>query len=390
MHSHVTLTFHFIGTTTAPISKLSHNVGVASLAWLSQGTTLCVGSQMRHFHLYDLRMSGTTVSPTGVWAHSEAVSGMQVDPSRPEIMATFGRTPNEPVKLWDIRRMDTSLGEIKTLGETVQAIQWSSLHPGTLSMAVGDTVQHYDTTASLSRPVLTRLSHAESTVLDLALYPQAHVEKSRSMAENIEGMDENRNHKMVSELFRNRLLVVLADRSVKDIPKLTEAPLAISRRNGSLAHAFAGALWVEPSSEGPSAMENPLAQQDEDISARMMRRAKCSRTTRYSMDAALNLQMLSEEEDNAGDGDETESTLPSIRMLLRLWSWIERIERFCSQKEVYGVEKWPGKGLKDSGVWRLLQFDNKGTEDTAAYEDSTRIVLDESLSLNVYDSPTRR
>jgi len=346
-----------------------------------------VGSQLRHFHLYDLRISGTSAAPTGVWAHTDAVNGIEADPSRPDIIATFGRTAGEPVKLWDIRRMGTSVGEIKTAGGTVSAMQWSRLYPGTLSVAVGDTVQHYDTIASLSRPVLDRLSHAESVVLDLALYPKPHEKTTVFMGKNGEGNGENFNQEIVSELYQNRMLVVLADKSVQDMPKDTTAPLAISRRDGSLAHAFGGALWIESSSKGPCAMENPEAENNEDISARMMRRAKCSRTTRYSMDAALNLQMLSEEEDNESDAGDSEDTLPSVRMLIRLWSWIERIERFCAQKEVYGAEKWPAKGLADSGVWRLLELD-RPVANGGANKDV--VTLDESLSMDVHDSPARR
>lgn len=361
---------------------------MASLAWLSQGKTLCVGSQNRHFHVYDLRISGTTASPISTWAHTEAVNGIEEDASR-DIVATFGRTAGEPVKLWDIRRMDTSVGEIKTAGGIVSAIQWSRMYPGTLSVALGDSVQHYDTTASLSRPVLARLSRAESTVLDLALYPRSHEERRTALKSKDEASDDKPNHEVVSELYQSRMLVVLADRSVKDMPKDTKAPLAISRRDGRLAHAFGDELWLESLSDGPLAMENPVVQVDEDISARMMRRAKCSRAARYSVDAALNLQMLSEEQDVLGDDESSQDMLPSIRMLIRLWSWIERVERFCNnQRVVYGAEKWPGKGLADSGVWRLLQLDRPSSDEGGANKDTVK--LDEVLSLNVYDSPTRR
>ena len=357
------------------------------LAWLSEGKTLCVGSQLRYFHIYDLRISGTTGSPTSTWAHTDAVNGMDVDPSRPNIIATFGCTTGEPVKLWDARRLDTSVGEIKTSNGIVSAIQWSRLYPGTLSVALGDTVQHYDTTASLSRPVLSRLSHAELTIMDLSLYPRPHQKNVSSTTKN-ESSKAKLNQEIVAELYQNRMLVVLADKNVHDMPKdTTTAPLAISRRDGRLAHAFGGALWIE--SCVPSAMETPIALKDEDISARMMRRAKCTRAVRYSMDAALNLQMLSEEEEEEVDDEETDlgDMLPSTRMLTRLWSWIYRIERVCYQREVYGVENWPAKGLADSGVWRLLELDRPTSVDTT---DKDTIALDNSLCIDTHDSLTRR
>lgn len=241
------------GTTTAPVSKLSHNVGVASLAWLAEGKTLCVGSQVRNFHLYDLRISGTTPSPISTWAHTEAVNGIEADPQRPEIFATFGRTPSEPVKLWDCRRMDSPVGEIKTYG-VLSAIQWSLVCPGMLSVAVGDMVQLYDTTASLSRPVLMRINHTESQVLDLALYPRPHNTASKQQPKEILSSDQL----LVSELCQNRMLVVLGGRIVQNVPKHTAAPLAISRRDGRIAHAFCGALWVRSSSDGTSCVSSRL------------------------------------------------------------------------------------------------------------------------------------
>lgn len=344
---------------------------------------MCVGSQVRHFHLYDLRISGTTAAPSSTWAHSDAVCGIAADHSRQDsVIATFGRTAGEPVKLWDLRRMDTAVGEIKVnSSNTVSAIEWSDSLPGTLSVACGDSVQSYDTTASLSRPVLARYNRAELPIVDFALFPQSHFGID-------EGSGEERNQQQqVSELFRNRMLVVLADKTVKDIAMDTMAPLAISRRDGCLAHSFGGALWIEPSSEGPSAMEHPTALSTEDVSARMMRRAKCSRAARYSMDAASNLQMLSEEDDELGDEADLEGMLPSIKMLIRLWSWIERIERFCSQREAYGAEKWPGRGLADSGVLRLLHLDHSAG-DSPSNKDS--VVFDEALSIDTYESPRRR
>jgi len=49
-------------------------------------------------------MSGMNTPPVSVYAHSRSVHGIEVDPHRPHIFATFGRfAVGEPVKLWDIR-----------------------------------------------------------------------------------------------------------------------------------------------------------------------------------------------------------------------------------------------------------------------------------------------
>jgi hypothetical protein len=137
---------------------------------------------------------------------------------------------------------------------------------------------------------------------------------------------------------------------------------------------------------GPSAMESPTAHNDEDISARMMRRAKCSQSARYSMDAALNIHMLTEEEKDGSDGvDESNRMLPESQTLIRLWSWIKRIETLCSHNGA--TDQWPAKGLADSGVWRLLQLDKIQNGDTSVDD---VVAYDEFLSCNTYASPWRR
>ena len=102
-----------------PLYKLSHLAGVASLGWILEGggsPTLIVGGQQRHLQLYDLRASSASANPpiTVHDAHTlGGVHGIAVDPSRPWHLATFSRAAGEAVKLWDARRMDAALAELK-------------------------------------------------------------------------------------------------------------------------------------------------------------------------------------------------------------------------------------------------------------------------------------
>jgi WD40 repeat protein len=66
-----------------PVSKLSHNAPVASLAWVLDGQTLAVGSQSRNIQLYDMRVSTNNVPPISAHAHSFGVHGIEVDPNKP-------------------------------------------------------------------------------------------------------------------------------------------------------------------------------------------------------------------------------------------------------------------------------------------------------------------
>jgi hypothetical protein len=366
------------------MTKLSHNAAVSSLAWLLDGQTLVVGGQSRNIQLYDMRVSGTNAPPISAHAHSMGVDGIQVDPHRPHFLATFSRTEGEPVKLWDVRRMDSVVSEIKvappTTGKTflsqppvVSSIKWSTLESGTLSVAIGDSVQDYDTSSG-SRPVLVRVNYAQDgqSIVDLALY-----EGQKQHRESI----QSQSSRLIEVLYPRRMLAVLGDRTVCDMAKHTNSPVAISRRDGRLVHACGRTLWVGSTNEGPCAMESLKMRAGEDISATMMRRARCLYVARYSMNTASNIKMLSEEQPI---GEAIESS--ALRYaLLRLWSWIDRVEALSNDSE--NLEDmdaiWPAnKGLVDAGIWRLLRMDEGDSID--------EMNISESLSCNTYDSQARR
>lgn len=132
---------------------------------------------------------------------------------------------------------------------------------------------------------------------------------------------------------------------------------------------------------GPAAMESSTARPGEDVSATMMRRARCSRTSRYSMDTSLNMQMLLEEINGSGVLDPR--ALRANFSLCRLWKWIHRVEGICADAD--GAEDangWTAKGLSESGVWQLLCLDAEGT--------SSESFFSESLKCTMFDSPERR
>ena len=306
---------------TSPLLKLSHNAGVASLAWLSNGNTLAVGSQVRNLQLYDVRGATATSSPpTTTWAHNDAVHGIEMDPERPHILATFSSKPQEPVKIWDRRRMVSPLHEIKltptsssssssssstsstsisssasatrssskqvrssssnnkmekrpTSGPVASQIAWSSMQTGVLSVAVGKTIQHYDTTGS--RSILIGQNTVRSPVVDMAVNPLTFSSRISHLAAAAEGNDKNEEYHLrrhpktipppekfgdtaaaaaaavsasspmqFKDLLRNRMLVVTQDRSVQDVAKSTAAPLGISSRDGTLVHGYDRTLWM--------------------------------------------------------------------------------------------------------------------------------------------------
>jgi hypothetical protein len=441
--------------TTMPLSKFAYNSPVASLAWMMDGQTLAVGGQQRTIQLYDLRMltdDSNKLPPLSAHAHESGVHGIEVHPFRPNIMATFCRAVGEPVKLFDIRRMDSVVSEIRltsndintsgTAGSSTsntalgtmsmqrkqqtkaEAIQWSMLESGMLSVATGESVQEYDTNSG-SRPNLVRVnrvSKAGKTIKAIALYRG----KGRKAAQPNDGSvvidgdnsnsntvmvqerkegevniiddsqkDCNRSDRLLSLLYPQRMLAVLEDQTIVDMAKDTNAPLAISRRDGRLVHALGPHLFMGKSSEGPSAMEKNscrMQQDDEDISATMMRRARCLQKNPYSMDPELNIKLMSREIESDEDIDGYRSSLLpkySNHALLRLWSWIERVESLSFQEvDDTNEDLRMAKGLLNTGIIQILGMNTQNYDGNDKIDEQT--MFSETFACNIYDSPARR
>ncbi len=408
---------------TMPLSKFAYNSPVASLAWMMDGQTLAIGSQQRTIQLYDLRLSSSNnnkLPPLSAHAHESAVDGIEVHPHRPHLMATFCRSVGEPVKIFDIRRMDSVVAEIRLTSDNhntgnsttsipksfsmqrpqqakVEAIQWSLIEPGMLSIASGESIQEYDTNAG-SRPSLVRTNRISKTgksIKAIALYRGKEVVKDTDshMNGSDQASTDNKFDKLLSLLYPKRLLAVLEDQSIEDMAKDTNAPLAISRRDGRLVHALGPHLFMGASSDGASAMERIIrmneeggVEEEEDISATMMRRARCLQSNPYSMNPERNIKLMSQEVANEDLYSQSKKSLIvySNRTLLRLWGWIERVESLSFQ-DVDDNDDNPRmiRDTLNAGVLQLLNFQKDDI-------DKEQIMYSETLAWNVYDSPARR
>ena len=363
------------GATVAPLSKYSHSAGVSSMAWCWEGQTLAVGCQVQFMQLYDLRVSGNTCAPPlSILAHKASVDGIEVDPWRPDVVATFSRGHGESVKVWDLRNSNAPISEIKLNAGNddgfdsaphASAVRWSSNQTGILSVVISNVVQHYDTMASGSRPVLTESSMSSSPILDIAVNPLSYKNrKSRSVS-----LDE-----LAMDLYSNRMLTVVKDMTVQDIAKHTKAPLVISHRDGRLIHALGRSIWTGMTAEGLE-VDNSTS---DDISMVMMRRARCLQESRYTLHAAANIQMLANENRRSvPDGARRES-------LIQAWNWVARVETLCGYDTEMVHTNWPAKGLVDAGVWHFLDFDN-----LEKVKDEI-IVVSKSIHYNTYGSIERR
>ena len=383
----------------SPVYRFAHNSGVESLSWLMQGQLLAVGCQKRNVQLYDLRMSGTNAAPISVFAHTDAVSGIVPDDCCPTktVFATFGRNAGEPVKIWDARMMDSTLGEIRVPtqhGGGISAVAWSNERPGELAIAVGDSIRTFYTRAPGSRALPVNVSYVGNgdealTLQCLAFQPPS--ERSTTTNEQL-------------GYYPHRILTVSSQGEVSIIPESQVAPIAVSKRDGRIAHGLGNTVWVGAATEGPSAMECETAFANEDVSSRMMRRAICLHDVRYSTDARNNVTKLEEEKEQLFaqrrvqlsqgrsqiSDDDFSETLRNLEQLLHSWRWIALIEYLSYEQkgEENSEEFWPAKGLIDAGVMKLLRMTSREAADNGSSSDNKSKSV--TLFCDVYDSPPRK
>lgn len=214
-----------------------------------------------HININALRVvrvrAGTSSPPISAAAHDNAVHGIAVDPSsdRSFLFASFSRGLAEPVKLWDMRRMESCVAEIKMYHHSsdkyagtgiashdlpsVSAVAWdtseSQSGSGVLSIASSDSMRFYDTRINPSRPSLTRMTNSQNAIQSIAFQPPRT--KYRSDSEGVSSSMQ-------------RMLVVEVDGSVRDLPFHQVAPVAISSRDGRISNSVGSVVWVGATTEG--------------------------------------------------------------------------------------------------------------------------------------------
>jgi len=380
----------------SPIHRYAHNSGVQSLSWLSDlGQVLAVGCTKRNVQLYDMRISGTNAPPTSVFAHTDAVAGIVPDLSCPtkSTFATFGINVGEPVKIWDARMMESTLTEITPNNESVSSISWT--RPGVLSVAIGCSIRSYDTRSPGSRSLPVGVSYLDGISTD----EEDDLLSIQCLAYQPQTTQSTRPSSFY--FYPHRTLAVTNQRQIQVIPESYTAPLAISYRDGRIASALGGTVWIGPKDKGPSAMDGQSII-NEDISARMMRRAQCFHASQYSSGSNNDIRQLLEQEkeqilaqehlhssqsENASKSNEFNQTISNINQLLQCWRWITSVESLCfDQME---DSEWPGIGLIDSGVLNLLRMTSRDVQDVNNIRMDTKSVS-ETLHCDVFDSPMRR
>lgn len=158
---------------------------------------------------------------------------------------------------------------------------------------------------------------------------------------------------------------------------------------------------------GPSAMECRSVS-SEDISSRMMRRARCSNAFPYSTDALVNLRMLKDEKERILAEEEVvlrkrqrseslKQSSSNIEQLMHCWRWIALVE--LSTFDQKGSESnetalphsivWTANSLIDAGIMKLMRMSSRDVQDESSDWIDTK-TTSETLSCDVFDSPLRR
>ena len=163
-------------------------------------------------------------------------------------------------------------------------------------------------------------------------------------------------------------------------------------------------------------MEGDMLLSTEDISAKIMRRARCLHSHRYSTDAVSNVKMLEEEKEKLlaqRDNsvlEEFHIAFSNVDQLIRLWRWIALVEDLCREQrdgddlhssnnninfnnslggQTFEDSSWTAKGLNDAGVLKLLRMSSRdGPDDNTNWMDSKS--TSEVLFCDEFDSPMRR
>ncbi|GMF35889.1 unnamed protein product [Phytophthora fragariaefolia] len=316
----------FAAADAKPAHELANSEATMALSWVPlQPTCLATGTGFKWLRVYDLRAKGS--SPMSVVAHNKAVLGVVFDQHRPHMLATYSDAPQEPVKVWDIRQLESSSGPLLTLYQTSKSlaqVSWCPSKPGILVTAsteekwvsLWDVTKHESGSSTLKKPFRRRY-----TSEPLTSFSWQHVDSpSRTQrANNVGKSSDAQKHQLAAAAFPNRLLTASVTGELGDISVHDAMPLSLSS-HGAVTFGC-GKLLFGGSVSGPGlgtsavtrlALEEEISsgtRVEDDISNEMFKLAKQG----YSIGLSKNLKLFNE-------------STPRGRQLRNLWLWVDQVE----------------------------------------------------------------
>ncbi|KAL3669795.1 hypothetical protein V7S43_005174 [Phytophthora oleae] len=316
----------FSASDSKPVHELANSEATMALSWVPlQPTCLATGTGFKWLRVYDLRAKGS--SPMSVVAHNKAVLGVVFDQHRPHMLATYSDAPQEPVKVWDIRQLESSSGPLLSLYQTsknLAQVSWCPSKPGILVMAsteekwvsLWDVTKQESGSSTLKKPFRRRY-----TSEPLTSFSWQHVDSPSPLqrATNVGKSSNAQKHQLTAAAFPNRLLTASITGELGDISVHDAMPLSLSSHGavtfGCGKLLFGGA--VSGPGLGTSAMTRLTLEEEvtsgsrveEDISNEMYKLAKQG----YSIGLSKNLKLFNE-------------STPRGRQLRNLWLWVDQVE----------------------------------------------------------------
>ncbi|CAI5734880.1 unnamed protein product [Hyaloperonospora brassicae] len=316
----------FAAVDSKPVHELANSEATMALSWVPlQPTCLATGTGFKWLRVYDLRAKGS--SPMSVVAHNKAVLGVVFDQHRPHMLATYSDTPQEPVKVWDIRQLDSSSGPLLSLYQTsknLAQVSWCPSEPGVLVTASTEEkwVSLWDVTKHESRPsMLKKPFRRRYTSEPLTSFSWQHVDSpSQMQCATDSGRGSNaQKEQLTAAAFPNRLLTASVTGELGDISVHDAMPLSLSS-HGAVTFGC-GRLLFGGSVSGPGLGTSAVARLtleeeissgprvEEDISNEMYKLAKQG----YSIGLSKNLKLFNEATSRG-------------RQLHHLWLWVDQVE----------------------------------------------------------------
>eukprot|EP00644_Phytophthora_capsici_P017124 jgi/Phyca11/572369/estExt2_Genewise1.C_PHYCAscaffold_480015 len=316
----------FSASDSKPVHELANSEATMALSWVPlQPTCLATGTGFKWLRVYDLRAKGS--SPMSVVAHNKAVLGVVFDQHRPHMLATYSDAPQEPVKVWDIRQLESSSGPLLSLYQTsknLAQVSWCPSKPGILVTAsteekwvsLWDVTKQESGSSTLKKPFRRRY-----TSEPLTSFSWQHMDSPsrQQRATNVGKSSNDQKHQLAAAAFPNRLLTSSITGELGDISVHDAMPLSLSSHGavtfGCGKLLFGGA--VSGAGLGTSAMTRLTLEEDansgsrveEDISNEMYKLAKQG----YSIGLSKNLKLFNE-------------STPRGRQLRNLWLWVDQVE----------------------------------------------------------------
>uniref|UniRef100_A0AAV1U7S2 WD repeat protein mio zinc-ribbon like domain-containing protein n=1 Tax=Peronospora matthiolae TaxID=2874970 RepID=A0AAV1U7S2_9STRA len=316
----------FATVDSKPVHELANSEATMALSWVPlQPTCLATGTGFKWLRVYDLRTKGS--SPMSVVAHNKAVLGVVFDQHRPHMLATYSDAPQEPVKVWDIRQLESSSGPLLSLYQTsknLAQVSWCPSEPGVLVTASTEEkwVSLWDVTKQESRPsMLKKPFRRRYTSEPLASFSWQHIDSSPQMqcVADVGRTSIATRDQLTAAAFPNRLLTASITGELGDISVHDAMPLSLSS-HGAVTFGC-GRLLFGGSVSGPGLGTSAVARLtleeeissgpcvEEDISNEMYKLAKQG----YSVGLSKNLKLFNK-------------TSPRGRQLHHLWSWVDQVE----------------------------------------------------------------